>query len=113
LRIKRLHINQVLTGIMLWVFSLAITPWSAMHHHPEVHEQTVEQHCTHKLHFKTQQENCLICKAHFEKNYTVASKLPVAYLQSETIIRSVIVYSHSYTALIFTSLRGPPSSLFS
>ncbi|HTN00174.1 MAG TPA: hypothetical protein VL088_15565 [Pedobacter sp.] len=98
---------------MLWVFSLAITPWSAMHHHEEVNIEPVEKHCTHKVHFKTQQENCLICKAHFEKNYTVSSQLNTIHLQSENVIRGIVIYTNAYPALISTSLRGPPSSLFS
>ncbi|SFH28983.1 hypothetical protein SAMN04489864_10874 [Pedobacter insulae] len=98
---------------MLWVFSLAITPWSAMHSHEEVRVEPVEKHCTHKFHFKTQQENCLICKAHFEKNYTASAKIKVIPLQSEDVITSVVVYTNAYSALISTSLRGPPTQIFS
>jgi hypothetical protein len=110
LKIKRLHINQILTVMMLWVFSLAITPWSALHHHANLHEGPVEKHCTHKLHLKSSQESCLICKAHFEKNYTLSEQLTVTYLESFLIARVVIAPSSAYTALISTSLRGPPVS---
>ena len=110
LKIKRLHINQVLTVIMLWVFSLAITPWSALHHHDNSHEGPVEKHCTHKLHLKTSQENCLICKAHFEKNYTLSDQLTVTYLESSLLTRAILAPSSAYTALISTSLRGPPAT---
>lgn len=94
--------------MMLWVFSLAITPWSALHHHAESHESVVEKHCTHKLHLKTSQENCLICKAHFEKNYTLSEQLSVTYLERSLVTRVVLAPSTAYTALISTSLRGPP-----
>jgi len=93
---------------MLWVFSLAITPWSALHHHAESNEGAVEKHCTHKLHLKTSQENCLICKAHFEKNYTISDQLTVTHLQISLIQRLVLNPSSAYTELISTSLRGPP-----
>ncbi len=110
LKIKRSHINQILTVMMLWVFSLAITPWSALHHHADSHEGPAEKHCTHKLHLKTSQENCLICKAHFEKNYTLSEQLTVTYLESTLLKRIALAPSSAYTALISTSLRGPPLS---
>lgn len=93
---------------MLWVFTIAITPWGAFHHHAISHEGTVEKNCTHKLHLKTAQENCLICKAHFEKNYTFSEQLTITYLLSTLIERTVLAPSSAYTALISTSLRGPP-----
>ena len=94
--------------MMLWVFSLAITPWNALHHHADSHEGPVEKHCTHKLHLKTSQENCLICKAHFEKNYTLSEQLTVTYLEFALIKRVILAPFSAYTALISTSLRGPP-----
>lgn len=94
---------------MLWVFSLAITPWSALHHHEQVPEVAVEKHCTHKFHLKTQQETCLICAAHFEKNYTTSEHSYITYLSSELIPENILSISSSYAALIATSLRGPPS----
>ena len=108
LKIKRSHINQILTVMMLWVFSLAITPWNALHHHAHSHEGSVEKHCTHKLHLKTSQENCLICKAHFEKNYTLSEQLAVMHLEVALIKRVTLSPCSAYIALISTSLRGPP-----
>jgi len=96
---------------MLWVFSLAIIPWGALHHHEEVANSVVEKNCTHKLHLKTEKETCLICKAHFEKNYTVSEQLTTTYLTSSLVKRVVLAPSSAYTALISTSLRGPPLSL--
>ena len=94
---------------MLWVFSLAITPWSSLHHHKEI-VTTVEKNCTHKLHVKAEQDHCLICKAHFEKNYTVSVSSYVTYLTSQLLEKNTPNVISSYTALISTSLRGPPSS---
>ena len=93
---------------MLWVFSLAITPWSALHHHPEVASDVVEKNCTHKVHVKTSADNCLICKAHFEKNYTISSASFITYLNSKLLTKNMPIVISSYTALISTSLRGPP-----
>lgn len=108
MKIKRLHINQILTVMMLWVFSLAITPWAALHHHDDAHVEPVEKHCTHKFHLKASQADCLICKAHFEKNYTVSNPLGIAYLESVLVKRIVLIPLSAYSALISTSLRGPP-----
>ena len=93
---------------MLWVFSLAITPWSALHHHAEVADNSIEKNCTHKVHIKTNQENCLICKAHFEKNYTVSKATFITYLNSKLMSKHISVVTSSYAELISTSLRGPP-----
>lgn len=93
---------------MLWVFSLAITPWSSLHHHKEI-ATTVEKNCMHKLHVKAEQDNCLICKAHFEKNYTVSVSSNVTYLTSQLLEKNSPIVTSSYSELISTSLRGPPS----
>lgn len=93
---------------MLWVFSLAITPWSSLHHHEKV-ATVVEKDCTHKLHVKAQQDHCLICKAHFEKNYTVSVASHVTYLTSQLLERNSPILTSSYAELISSSLRGPPN----
>jgi hypothetical protein len=110
LKKKRLHILQVLTMLMLGVFSLAITPWSALHHHEQVKETNVEKNCTHKFHVKTQKETCLVCAAHFEKNYTVSGIIYTLYFKSKTIESIAPVLGSSFVALISTSLRGPPAT---
>lgn len=94
---------------MLWVFSLAITPWSSFHNHEKV-AAAVEKNCTHKLHVKAEQDHCLICKAHFEKNYTVSVSSFVTYLASNLLERNNPIVTSSYSELISTSLRGPPNS---
>lgn len=93
---------------MLWVFSLAITPWSIFHHHHEA-KVLVEKNCTHHFHIKTSAETCLVCKAHFEKDYTVSSNLQIVYLESIQLHSVIEKVESSYTALISTSLRGPPA----
>lgn len=94
---------------MLWVFSIAITPWGALHHHEEVVPVAAEKHCTHKMHIKTQQENCLICAAHFEKNYTASTHSYMTYLYGKPMVKNNLLVIGSYTELIATSLRGPPA----
>lgn len=95
--------------MLLWVFSLAITPWSSLHRHEELTTSVVEKNCTHKLHLKTEQDTCLICKAHFEKNYTLNKATFITYLGSKLLAKNNPIVTSSYAALISTSLRGPPS----
>ncbi|KQB99383.1 hypothetical protein [Pedobacter sp. Hv1] len=109
LKKKRLHIQRILTVVLLWVFSLAITPWGALHHHEEVVSTAVEKHCMHKVHIKTQQETCLICAAHFEKNYTTTNYTYTTYLIGKRITKHNAIVTGSYTELISTALRGPPA----
>ena len=107
LKKRRLHIQQFLTLALLWVFSLAITPWSSLHHHEE-QIVVVEKHCTHHLHLKTTQETCLICKAHFEKKFIGTEVFTVTYLESKVFHSTSLNITDSYAELISTSLRGPP-----
>lgn len=107
LKKRRLHIQQILTFAMLWVFSLAITPWGSLHHH-EQQVTVVEKHCTHHLHLKTTQETCLICKAHFEKKFVVNKAFTITYLESKVFHSATLNVTSSYAELISTSLRGPP-----
>lgn len=107
LKKRRLHIQQILTYALLWVFTLAITPWSSLHHHEE-QVTVVEKHCTHHLHLKTTQETCLICKAHFEKKFVVSKAFTITYLESEVFHSATLNVTSSYAELISTSLRGPP-----
>jgi len=109
LKTKQQHIKQFLTLVMLWVFSLAITPWSALHHHEDLPEVAAEQHCTHKFHVKNSQENCLICAAHFEKNYVQTNNTFRFYVKTQLLVKPVSIVKSTYTALISTSLRGPPA----
>lgn len=93
---------------MLWVFTLAIMPWGLFHSHAHVHEELAEKNCTHKFHVKNQKENCLICKAHFEKNYTLLKASGDVYLQQTILRQPAFLLSCGYETLISTSLRGPP-----
>jgi hypothetical protein len=95
---------------MLGVFSLAITPWSALHHHDDEPEISVEKNCTHKFHVKSQKETCLVCAAHFEKNYTVSGVNYILYFRSKTIETITPLLGGSFVELISTSLRGPPAT---
>lgn len=94
---------------MLWVFMLAILPWGVLHRHAHLHELKVEKNCTHKVHIKNQQENCLVCKAHFEKHYTLItlfSQPVLAEQQQESIF---FKESAAFRQLTLRALRGPPA----
>jgi len=104
------HINRYLAGIILWVFTLAIMPWGLFHDHPPVSHAPEETNCTHKVHVSAQQENCLICKAHFEKNYTLAEIPALIFVENTPLKHQDFTCSQGYEALIATALRGPPLS---
>lgn len=105
---RNANIKQFLTITMLWVFAIAITPWGALHNH-QANDVPVEKTCTHSVHVKSNQDHCLICKAHFEKNYTITSLSYYTYLSSKLIKRTAPLAQSSFVKLISTSLRGPPT----
>ncbi|PTS92623.1 hypothetical protein DBR11_26645 [Pedobacter sp. HMWF019] len=108
LRKQRLHINRILSALMLMVFSIALTPWSALHHHEEDLHLTKEKNCTHKLHLSTHSETCLICAAHFEKDFVATTSHFQVFLTLKSLLKTAPLISSSYTELIDSSLRGPP-----
>ena len=111
LKKKNLHINKFLSFLLLGVFFIALTPWSSLHHHEEV-EYTCKNEpvCGHKLHISTHAEQCLVCAAHFEKNFTYAEQATYFCLTNVVFLKDYPVTVNAYTALISTSLRGPPLS---
>jgi len=109
LKKRRQHINKILSALMLLVFSIALTPWAALHHHPEaVHHPVKEKVCMHKQHISNHTDTCLVCKAHFEKTYDHVMVTFQVFLTVKSFIKPSPVVSSSYVALISTSLRGPP-----
>lgn len=106
---------------MLLVFTIALTPFGAFHHHGHDHDHDHAHHaqeqtscsankkdCGHKLHIGTKTEHCLICEAHFEKHYTTTKTHYQVYLESKRIQKVYDEVNSSYTRLISRSLRGPP-----
>lgn len=94
------------------VFAIALTPWSSLHHHEEVPDYCAKdgKECLHKFHVGSESHNCLICSAHFEKDYYTTAVAYRATLESKSVIKNYALISASYTALISTSLRGPPAA---
>jgi hypothetical protein len=112
LKNKRLHINRIISTLLLWVFAIALTPWSSLHHH-EVQENYCTENgsiCMHKVHVGNQVHNCLICSAHFEKDYYITAVQYKVKLQSKAVVKNHALISASYTTLISSSLRGPPTA---
>jgi len=105
---KQHFFKQAFALVILAIFSLAITPWSALHHH-EQEITVVEKNCTHKVHVKTSAEDCLICKAHFEKNYVSALHDYVVYLKANLVEHIFPLVGNSFTEIIASCLRGPPA----
>jgi hypothetical protein len=105
------YINSLLSIGLLLTFFIALTPWSALHHHEEINYSCKnEPVCKHKLHISSHESQCLICAAHFEKNYTQTyhyfhiSSSDAVYVYSQPVARFL------YSQLISTSLRGPPAA---
>ena len=101
--------KQMLATAMLWVFFLALTPWTSLHHHQEI-TYTCENEtiCTHKMHISTHADQCLVCSAHFEKTYVMSHTFFDFYQSPGIYIKNQPVESALYSELISTSLRGPP-----
>jgi len=115
LRERHLYIHRILSILLLWVFTIALTPFGALHHHDHDHDHepkcvTKEKTCTHKLHVSSQTEHCLICKAHFEKNYITTKQYVQVYTVSKPVTRVYHITSGSYIKLIDLALRGPPTA---
>lgn len=110
MRAKKRHLlKKISAAVILAIFSLAITPWSALHQHED--STTIhEKNCTHSVHVKNSSENCLVCKAHFEKNYTTDFYNYLVHLKIEFIKRIFPSISGSFTQIIASCLRGPPIS---
>jgi len=110
LKQKRLHINQAFAVLMLWVFAIALIPWSNLHHHDEEQNDCAKygKMCMHKTHVSNESHNCLICSAHFEKDYFKSSHSFKMSSRSVVMIKTYVLITASYTALRGTSLRGPP-----
>ncbi|ACU02401.1 hypothetical protein Phep_0175 [Pedobacter heparinus DSM 2366] len=96
--------------LLLWVFAIALTPFSVFHNHHDDEPQCVphEKTCTHKIHIGSHKEECLICAAHFEKNYTTTQQYFQVYLVNKAVAQYFVTAGGFYTELIGQSLRGPP-----
>jgi hypothetical protein len=106
---KRVHIKEMLATAMLWVFFLALTPWSSFHHHQEIsYTCNHETSGSHKVHISSHAEQCLICSAHFEKTYSISHHFFSFYESPVLYIKNQPVQHALYSELISTSLRGPP-----
>lgn len=110
LKNKRSHINSILSIFLLCVFAIALTPWSSFHHHDreELSCASNGKICQHKFHIGNETHNCLVCSAHFEKDYYTSAVTYQFTLPSKRVIKNFALISSSYTALISLSLRGPP-----
>jgi hypothetical protein len=96
--------------VLLWVFAIALTPWSSFHHHEkkEIYCHKDGQSCSHKVHVGIENHKCLVCSAHFEKDYHINKIGYSTTLKSVSAVKDHPVISASYVVLIATSLRGPP-----
>ena len=92
------------------VFAIALTPFAALHDHH--HEAPVceknQLSCGHKFHIHESSDNCLICKAHFEKSYSIEDYDYHFYVQCKSVPVAIPTVQGTYAELISLALRGPP-----
>lgn len=102
--------HRALAVLLLMVFAMALTPFAAFHNHHHEDPVCVKNHkdCGHKVHIHERGDNCLICKAHFEKNYAVQEIHYRHYSVVSAFVPTAPLVKGSYAELISLSLRGPP-----
>nr|WP_157247338.1 hypothetical protein [Pedobacter panaciterrae] len=107
---KILHINRAISIALLMVFSIALTPFSILHNHHEEETQCTKngETCKHEFHVRKHADTCLICAAHFEKDYITTHSHYTLYQVSTPVLKSVEAVSSSYAEFIRHGLRGPP-----
>ncbi|WP_157766503.1 hypothetical protein [Pedobacter ginsengisoli] len=110
LKERVLHINKAISIVLLMVFSIALTPFSILHNHHEEETQCAKngETCKHEFHVRKHAETCLICAAHFEKDYIKTHSHYALYQVSKPGIKPIDPVSNSYADLISLGLRGPP-----
>ena len=97
---------KIIAALTLAVFSLAITPWSLFHHHET--PIPTEKNCNHTIHVKSSVPDCLVCNAHFEKNYLDNLYNYIVHLKIELLKRIFPVFDSLFVQAVSTALRGPP-----
>ena len=104
------HIHRILSILLLWVFAIALTPFSAFHNHN--HEEprcsATEKICQHKVHISNHTDTCLVCAAHFEKNYLRTTTRFEIYQVNKPLVKFYPTVKGCYAELISLALRGPP-----
>jgi len=111
LKEKLLHINRAIAVVLLMVFSIALTPFSILHNHHEEETSCAKngETCKHQYHIQNHADTCLICAAHFEKDYITTHSHYTLYQVSKPVLKPVEAISGSYAELIRLGLRGPPA----
>jgi len=110
LKKRRVHIHRSIAVVLLLVFAIALTPFAAFHDHHHAAPSCAGTHldCGHKFHIHESGDNCLICKAHFEKSYAFQQIQYRHYSVERSFVLSAPLLKGSYAELISLSLRGPP-----
>ena len=93
------------------VFAIALTPFHLFHHHHEPEQKCYDGNqakCVHKEHLQNHADNCLICAAHFEKNYINDQARHWFFTVEKPALRTYAILAGTYVKLIGSSLRGPP-----
>ncbi len=97
---------------LLMVFAIALTPFGAFHHHEAIPgcSSSKEAKCTHKEHVRNHADTCLVCAAHFEKNFIRARLIQAVFLQSSPFVTKQVALTAVHIEAEVPSLRGPPEN---
>lgn len=108
--INKKNIAKYLTLFLLGVFALGITPWEAFHDHSStIIADSIERDCLHSGHVKAKPAKCIVCVSHFDSIFILNSSL-FKYVEKAVQLKYVEgLFNTSFTNLISTPLRGPPS----
>lgn len=111
IKAKNNKLKQLLSGWLLAVFLITLTPFAAFHHHKSSTENATHQHKPVKgfaLKASEGSESCLICSFPFVKNFLVEDQLHLSYFS--VVVRFFAV--ENVKAQLFTTplkqLRAPP-----
>jgi len=97
---------------LLMVFAIALTPFGAFHHHEAIPgcSSSQEAKCTHKEHVRNHADTCLVCAAHFEKNFVNTRLTQTTFLQSSPFVSVQVALTVVHIEAEVSLLRGPPEN---
>ncbi|AFD09045.1 hypothetical protein [Solitalea canadensis] len=111
IKAKNNKIKQLLSGWLLAVFLITLTPFSAFHHHKSATENATHETKPVKgfvLKASDGSESCLICSFPFVKNFLVENQLHLSYYS--VVVRFFAVENVKAQLFInsLKQLRAPP-----
>ncbi len=110
LKIERTHIAKYISILLLGIFTIGITPWEAFHGHNLDNEIVLsERDCLHNGHVQAKPVKCIVCVSHFDKVFVLTTPVFEFFADETPVSYSINKSADTFTDLIATSLRGPPT----